>query len=102
MEGSIFYEVDFGYFRVVRSGCGSMVAAGGHVLVEDVVEQCFWGAVLKGLVKKVANLVGFDEKMVRFWGVRAVGVLVEKWDTEDLDAWGQVQKLEKVVENYAH
>ena len=27
---------------------------------------------------------------MRFWGVRAVGVLVEKWDAEDLDAWGQV------------
>ena len=31
MGGSIFYEVDFAYFRVVRSGCGSTVAAGGQV-----------------------------------------------------------------------
>ena len=28
--------------------------------------------------------------MVRCLGARAVGVLVEKWDAEDLDAWGQV------------
>ena len=28
--------------------------------------------------------------MVRFFGARAVGVLVEKWDATDLDAWGQV------------
>ena len=48
--------------------------------------------------------------MVRFWGARAVGVLVEKWDAKDLDAWGpsgwlvenakmRFKKLEKVVEN---
>ena len=28
--------------------------------------------------------------MARVWRVRAVGVLVEKWDAEDMDAWGQV------------
>ena len=28
--------------------------------------------------------------MVRFLGARAVGVLVEKGDAEDLDTWGQV------------
>ena len=27
---------------------------------------------------------------MRFWGVRAVGVLVEQRDAADLDAWGQV------------
>ena len=33
--------------------------ASGLVLVENVVEQCFWGAVLKGLVKKMAKSVQF-------------------------------------------
>ena len=28
--------------------------------------------------------------MVRFLGVRAVGECVERWDAEDLDAWGRV------------
>ena len=31
----------------------------GLVLMENVVEQGFWGAVLKGLVKKVAKSVEF-------------------------------------------
>ena len=26
---------------------------------------------------------------MRFWWVRAVGMFVEKWDVEDLDAWGK-------------
>ena len=50
-------------------------------------------SVLKGLVKKVAKSVEFlKEKWCDLGrgGVRAVGVLVEKWDAEDLDAWGQV------------
>ena len=60
--GLIFYEVDFAYFWVVRSVCGCMLVAGGAsglVVVENVVEQCFWGAVLKGLVKKVAKSAEF-------------------------------------------
>ena len=61
MGGSIFYEVDFAYFRVVRSGwCdGGGGGASERSLMEKVVEQCFWSAVLKGLVKKVANLWSF-------------------------------------------
>ena len=27
---------------------------------------------------------------MRFWWARAVGVLVEKWDAENLDSWRQV------------
>ena len=44
-------------------------------------------------MKKVAKSVEFlKEKWCDLGrgGVRAVGVLVEKWDAEDLDAWGQV------------
>ena len=45
--------------------------------------------------------------MVRFWGARAVGVLGETWDAEDLGASGWLVenanmrsgKLEKVMEN---
>ena len=41
----------------------------GLVLMENVVEQGFWGAVLKGLVKKVAKSVEFLRgKWCDFWG----------------------------------
>ena len=47
--------------------------------MENVVEQCFGGAARKGLVKKVAKSVEFLRgEMVRFFGVWAVDVLVEK------------------------
>ena len=49
-----------------------MGGASGLVLMENVVEQGFWGAVLKGLVKKVATLwillfFLLGGGMVRFW-----------------------------------
>ena len=41
------------------------------MLTETVVEQCFWGAVLKGLVKKVAKSVEFLRgKWCDFGGAR--------------------------------
>ena len=52
------------------------------------MEDGFWGAVLKGLVKKVESLLSSLRENVAIVGVKAVGVLVEKWDAEDLDAWG--------------
>ena len=45
MGGSIFCEADFAYFGVVRSGCGSMVAAGEG---SERPLKRFWGAVRKG------------------------------------------------------
>ena len=41
--------------------------------------------VLKGLVRRLVEF--FEGKMVRFWGF---GGLLEEWDAEDLEAWGQV------------
>ena len=47
---------------------------------------------------------------MRFWWARAVGVLVQQWDAEDLDSWGpsgwlvenakeRSERLEKMMEN---
>ena len=55
------------------------------------MEPGFWGAVRERLVKEVAKSVEFLRgNGAILGGVRAVGVLVEKLDAEDLEAWGQV------------
>ena len=56
MGGLIFYEVDLAYFRLVDQAVDQwlLMGASGLVVMENVVEQCFWGAVL---VKKVAKSV---------------------------------------------
>ena len=67
----------FGYFGVVRSGCGLIVADGA--LMKRLWNSAVGGAVRKGYVNTVAESVELLKASVRLWACSLKDWMLKTW-----------------------